>query len=85
MMEKENTMKNIYFLGAISLVLLNGCAGGTTDPRKGGLFSYNPAAYEQRLAEREQELAAIESDTAAQKRKSAQLKRKLASEKKKTY
>lgn len=65
----------------ITLLLLNGCAGGTTDPRQGGLFSYNPDAYEKRLADRERELAKIESDTAVQKRKSAQLKRNLSSEK----
>jgi len=72
-------MKNIYFLAGITLLFLNGCAGGTTDPRKGGLFSYNPNAYEQRLAEREQHLSAIENDTAAQKRKSNRLKNELAS------
>jgi len=57
----------------IAVILLNGCAGSTTDPRQGGLFSYDPAAYEQRLAEREHHLSSIESDTAAQKRKSIRL------------
>ncbi len=65
------------------LLLLNGCAGGTTDPRQGGLFSYNPTAYEQRLSDRERQLSSIEKDTAAQKRKNARLKRNLASEKSK--
>ena len=39
-------------------VLLSGCAAdsGTTDPRKGGLFSYNPKAYEHRIQEREAHL-----------------------------
>lgn len=69
----------------IAVVLLNGCAGGTTDPRKGGLFSYNPDAYEQRLKDREQQLSSIENDTAAQKRKSARLKRELSSEKSKMH
>ena len=77
-------MKKIYLMAAgIVMVLLNGCAGGTTDPRKGGLFSYDPAAYEQRLAEREQKLSSIENDTAAQKHKSARLKKDLSSEKSK--
>ena len=39
-------------------VLLPGCAGGSSDPRKGGLFSYNPQAYERRIQEREARLNA---------------------------
>jgi len=79
-------MKKLYLMTAgIAVVLLNGCAGGTTDPRQGGLFSYDPAAYEQRLNEREHQLSSIESDTAAQKRKSARLKRDLSSEKSKMH
>ena len=70
-------MKKRYIIAPLALMILNGCAGGTTDPRQGGLFSYDPAAYEQRLAERENHLSAIEKDTAAQKRKSAQLNKKL--------
>ena len=76
-------MKNIYLMTGVTLLLLNGCAGKTTDPRQGGLFSYNPDAYEKRLADREGELSGVESDTAAQKRKSAQLKKNLSSEKNK--
>jgi len=76
-------MKTIYFISGIVLLVLNGCAGQTTDPREGGLFSYDPAAYEQRLAERENRLSAIEHDTAAQKHKSARLKRDLAAQKNK--
>lgn len=64
------------------MLLLSGCAGTTADPRQGGLFSYNPDAYEKRLAEREKHLATIESDTAKQKRKSANLKKQLSAEKK---
>jgi len=78
-------MKKIYFIASIALILLNGCAGSTTDPRKGGLFSYNPDAYEKRLSDREHQLSDIESDTAAEKRKSAQLKKNLSSEKKKMH
>ncbi len=74
-------MKTIYFISGIALLLLNGCAGQTTDPRQGGLFSYDPAAYEQRLAERENHLSGIEHDTAVQKHKSARLKRDLAAQK----
>ena len=78
-------MKTIYLITGVAIVLLNGCASGTTDPRKGGLFSYDPNAYEQRLADRERNLSSIEGDTAAQKQKSARLKRKLASEKNKMH
>lgn len=46
---------------ACSLVMvLAGCAGQTTDPRQGGLFSYNPQAYEQRLQERQSHLSQVE-------------------------
>jgi len=78
-------MKKIYLIASITLLLLNGCAGGTTDPRKGGLFSYDPDAYEKRLSDRERQLSAVESDTAAQKRKSTHLKKNLSSEKNKMH
>ena len=76
-------MKSIYFLLGITLLLLNGCAGQTTDPRKGGLFSYDPDAYEQRLDDRRNHLSSVENDTKAQKRKQSQLKRELSTQKKK--
>ncbi len=44
------------------VVLLAGCAGQTTDPRQGGLFSYNPDAYNQRLQERQSHLSQVEQD-----------------------
>jgi len=40
--------------------VLSGCAGQTTDPRQGGLFSYNPDAYEHRLRDRRDNLASAE-------------------------
>ncbi len=58
----------------LGVLLLAGCAGQTTDPRKGGLFSYDPAAYEQRIADRENNLNSIKIDTSVQKNKSRQLK-----------
>ena len=41
-------------------VLLPACAGGggSSDPRQGGLFGYNPKAYERRIQEREARLNA---------------------------
>lgn len=74
--------KNIIF-GLLATLVLAGCAGGTTDPRKGGLFSYNPAAYEQRIAERENNLSNIQQDTAVQNDKNKKLKNRYYSEKKK--
>lgn len=76
-------MKNIYLISGVAILLLNGCAGSTTDPRQGGLFSYNPDAYEKRLSDRERHLSSVENDTATQKQKSARLKRDLASQKNK--
>lgn len=54
---------------------LFGCTASTeTDPRKGGLFSYNPNAYERRLEERRDELAKTEEDTAKARKKTEHLK-----------
>lgn len=39
-------------------IVLPACAAGTNDPRGGGLFSYNPKAYERRIQEREARLNA---------------------------
>ena len=73
-------------------VLLSGCAadGGTTDPRKGGLFSYNPKAYERRIQDREARLntsseearaaqdeqTRLEASVAAQERRNAEARKK---------
>lgn len=70
-------MKKRYIVSVLAVLIFSGCAGTTTDPRQGGLFSYDPNAYEQRLADRESHLSNIEQDTAAQKRKSARLKKQL--------
>lgn len=68
---------NVRTITAIAFLVvaaaLAGCAGKTTDPRQGGLFSYNPKAYEERLAERKQNLSRIEQATEEEKAKSSQL------------
>lgn len=51
------------FLTLLLAATLAGCAGQTTDPRQGGLFSYNPSAYDQRLQERQHLLAQEEQST----------------------
>ncbi len=66
-----------YIVSILAILIFGGCTGTTTDPRQGGLFSYNPKAYEERLTDRENQLSSIEKDTAAQKRKSTQLKKQL--------
>ena len=52
---------------------LCGCAGQTTDPRQGGLFSYNPDAYEQRLRNRQEHLTAVEQATESEQVRASEL------------
>ncbi len=56
-------MKSAYHIvvSFFAAAILFGCAGQTTDPRQGGLFSYNPTAYEDRLQERRENLADAET------------------------
>ncbi len=68
--------KTIFLSFFVGLVLLGGCTG-TTDPSKGGLFSYNPAAYERRLAEREDYLADAEAQHRGQEARAASLEREV--------
>jgi septal ring factor EnvC (AmiA/AmiB activator) len=62
--------------------LLAGCAGQTTDPRQGGLFSYNPQAYEQRLQDRRGHLSQVEQANRAAETESAALESERASRQK---
>ena len=56
------------------LLSLGACVSSTeTDPRKGGLFGYNPQAYEKRIEERESKLATTEADTQEAKQESQKL------------
>jgi chromosome segregation ATPase len=57
---------------AVFLSFLTGCAT-TTDPRQGGLFSYNPQAYEQRLEDRRKSVTALDKNRQEQ----AQLERRV--------
>jgi archaellum component FlaC len=65
---------------AFSLCPLVGCAT-TDDPRQGGLFSYNPKAYEQRLAERRAALQEIQAQQQSEEDRSRQLQDGLAAKK----
>ncbi|MFH2059412.1 MAG: hypothetical protein ABIJ59_10995 [Pseudomonadota bacterium] len=69
-------MKSIIPIAGCLLILLNlgACVSSTeTDPRKGGLFGYNPEAYEKRLEDRKATLSATEADTQNAKLESQQL------------
>ena len=59
---------------AIGLVVLLavGCAT-TDDPRQGGLFSYNPAAYDARLEQRRQNLTALQQNQQQEEEQTQQL------------
>ncbi len=61
------------YLSLIMLSLLLGACAGSTDPSQGGLFSYNPDAYEQRKVERENRLAAIEAQQQQEKEQTESL------------
>jgi len=67
----------------VLLFVLVGCAT-TTDPRQGGLFSYNPKAYEQRLEERRNTLEALKKNAQDQQRleREAEEKRQVLAEQK---
>lgn len=60
-------MKLIQYVGLTAVgcfaASLSGCANQTTDPRQGGLFSYNPQAYDQRLQDRQTNLEQIDNST----------------------
>ena len=57
-----------------------GCAAGsgTTDPRQGGLFSYNPKAYERRIQEREARLNANSEEAGAAQDEQTRLQASVA-------
>ena len=67
-------MKKRSLLAFTCVVLLSGCAGHTTDPRKGGLFSYDPSAYDKRISDRQNRLAELDKDNTEQNKKNQQLK-----------
>ncbi len=69
-------MRSIISIVVILFMLtsLGACVSSTeTDPRKGGLFGYNPKAYEKRIEERKTKLSATEADTQKHKQQTQQL------------
>ncbi|MBM9613292.1 hypothetical protein JWJ90_03220 [Desulfobulbus rhabdoformis] len=63
-------------------LLLAGCAGQTTDPHQGGLFSYNPNAYEQRLQDRRSHLDQVEERNRQEQAQSTALQSERATRQK---
>jgi chromosome segregation ATPase len=72
-MESEVVMKKLISLGFFILLIV-GCAT-TDDPRQGGLFRYDPEAYEKRLEQRRQNLEALQQNQQHEKKKSQDLER----------
>ncbi len=64
--------EKIFLILIIFSIFVSGCAT-TTDPRNGGLFSYNPKAYEDRLADREDKISALGNEQNQEEQKSVQL------------
>jgi len=58
------------------ILMAVGCAT-TDDPRHGGLFSYNRAAYEQRLEQRRQNLQALQQNQQQDKERSQELEKEI--------
>ncbi len=63
--------------GAITILafalITTGCANQTSDPHQGGLFSYNPGAYEQRIREREETLSRLKTQNSQLEKNEASL------------
>jgi chromosome segregation ATPase len=69
----------LFILAVVALGLLPACGGPkTTDPRAGGLYSYDPEAYEQRLAERRERLTHLEQQEAAEAERREELETEVA-------
>ena len=66
-----------FLVIACCVALMCSCAT-TEDPREGGLFGYNPEAYEKRKAEREAKLKELEAEKAAAKQTTDDLENEKA-------
>jgi len=51
-----------YTLIGMAGILLSGCAGLSTNPAEGGLFSYNPKAYEARQQEKSNQVQQLQAE-----------------------
>jgi len=77
-------MKSRYavVVSFLAAALLTGCAGQTTDPRQGGLFSYNPQAYEKRIQDRREQLSDVDQSTQAADQQASALEAEKSSREK---
>lgn len=66
-----------FLLSILVLIAAAGCAT-TDDPRQGGLFGYNPAAYERRAAERQAKLDELQQQNQAEQQKTEELQQDLS-------
>lgn len=75
-------MKSVYYaiLSLFTAATISGCAGQTTDPRQGGLFSYNPKAYEKRAQDKKDNVSKIEQSTQSAKEESSKLEANKSSQ-----
>jgi chromosome segregation ATPase len=78
-------MKSRYavVVSLLAAATLIGCAGQTTDPRQGGLFSYNPQAYDKRIQDRREHLSDVDQSTQAAGEQSSMLEAEKSSREKK--
>jgi chromosome segregation ATPase len=70
----------LCFLGCCMFLPACAADSGSTDPRRGGLFSYNPKAYEHRAQEREARLNASSEDARSAQDEQARLQASLAAQ-----
>ena len=59
-------------------VILGGGCQTTDNPREGGLFSYDPKAYDKRLEERQKKLDEVKQEQAAEQQRKEQLESEAA-------
>ena len=73
-------MKSSLPISAIcGALLLSGCLGANTgDPRQGGLFGYNPKAYDQRIQDRESRYQEVKDENSWLQEESASLEKQKA-------
>ena len=75
-------MKVLTAAMVMSAFFITSCSCSNSDPRQGGLFSYCPSKYEQRIQDRENELAAAEAENAIEENKTASLEKQKAQKQK---
>ena len=78
-MEWRRKFGGVFAVGGGLLILLTAGCQTTDDPRQGGLFGYNPEAYERRLAEKQAKLDQAEQEAAAEQERSRTLEAEAAS------